>query len=73
MPKKRRRDVEEREPRPLARTERETATAEAHVRGILRYLGEDPEREGLLDTPARVVRAHGASTSPATRTIPAST
>lgn len=31
--------------------------AEEHVRGILRYLGEDPEREGLLDTPARVVRA----------------
>ena len=33
--------------------------AEAHVRGLLRYLGEDPEREGLLDTPARVVRAMG--------------
>jgi GTP cyclohydrolase IA len=57
MPKKRRRDVAEREPRPLVRTERETATAEGHVRGILRYLGEDPDREGLVDTPARVVRA----------------
>ena len=33
------------------------AEAEAYVRGILRYIGEDPEREGLLDTPARVVRA----------------
>ena len=31
--------------------------AEAHVRGLLRYLGEDPDREGLLDTPARVIRA----------------
>ncbi len=33
------------------------AEAEEYVRGILRYIGEDPEREGLLDTPARVVRA----------------
>jgi GTP cyclohydrolase I len=37
----------------------EVAKAEAHVRGLLRYLGEDPRREGLLDTPARVVRAMG--------------
>jgi GTP cyclohydrolase I len=33
------------------------AQAEDHVRGLLRYLGEDPDREGLLETPARVVRA----------------
>ncbi|NOY90792.1 MAG: GTP cyclohydrolase I FolE [Deltaproteobacteria bacterium] len=31
--------------------------AEGHVRALLRYIGEDPTREGLLDTPARVVRA----------------
>lgn len=31
--------------------------AEEHVRGLLRYMGEDPQREGLLDTPGRVVRA----------------
>jgi len=31
--------------------------AQAYVRGILRYIGEDPDREGLRDTPARVVRA----------------
>jgi len=31
--------------------------AEAHVRALLRYMGEDPNREGLLDTPGRVVRA----------------
>jgi GTP cyclohydrolase I len=37
----------------------EVSKAEAHVRGLLRYLGEDPKREGLLDTPARVVRAMG--------------
>ena len=33
------------------------AEAEEHVRGMLRYLGEDVDREGLLETPARVVRA----------------
>lgn len=27
------------------------------VRAILRYIGEDPEREGLVETPARVVKA----------------
>lgn len=27
------------------------------VRCLLRYIGEEPSREGLLDTPARVVRA----------------
>jgi GTP cyclohydrolase I len=35
----------------------EIAAAEAHVRGILSFVGEDPEREGLRETPARVVRA----------------
>jgi len=33
--------------------------AEGHVRGLLAYLGEDTDREGLLETPARVVRALG--------------
>ena len=28
------------------------------VRTILRYLGEDPEREGLLETPDRVLRSY---------------
>lgn len=32
--------------------------AEAAVRVLLRWAGENPEREGLLDTPARVVRAY---------------
>ncbi len=31
--------------------------AEQHVRGLLAFLGEDVNREGLLETPARVVRA----------------
>lgn len=31
--------------------------AEAAVRTLIRWAGDDPEREGLLDTPSRVVRA----------------
>ena len=27
-----------------------------HVKGILKALGEDPEREGLKETPERVAR-----------------
>ena len=41
----------------LTRTDEQVALAEDNVRGILRYIGEDPEREGLRDTPSRVVRA----------------
>jgi GTP cyclohydrolase I len=32
--------------------------AEAAVRTLLRWAGDDPNREGLLDTPDRVVRAY---------------
>jgi GTP cyclohydrolase I len=32
--------------------------AEAAVRTLLRWTGDDPDREGLLDTPKRVVRAY---------------
>ena len=32
--------------------------AEAAVRTLLRWAGDDPEREGLLDTPARVARSY---------------
>ncbi len=35
------------------------AEAEAAVRTLLRWAGDDPDREGLLDTPARVTRAYG--------------
>jgi GTP cyclohydrolase I len=41
----------------LTRDPRDVRAAEAHVRGILGFLGEDPKREGLLATPERVVRA----------------
>jgi len=37
----------------IARTE-----AEAAVRTLLQWAGEDPAREGLLDTPKRVVKAY---------------
>lgn len=32
--------------------------AEAAVRTLLRWAGDNPDREGLLDTPARVVRSY---------------
>ena len=35
----------------------EAKAAMAHVRALLGYIGDDPNREGLLDTPARVVKA----------------
>ncbi|KLI99300.1 GTP cyclohydrolase I FolE [Luteimonas sp. FCS-9] len=35
------------------------AEAEAAVRTLLRWAGEDPAREGLLDTPRRVAEAYG--------------
>lgn len=34
------------------------AEAEAAVRTLISWAGDDPAREGLLDTPARVVRAY---------------
>lgn len=33
--------------------------AEAAVKVLLRWAGDNPEREGLLDTPARVAKAYG--------------
>jgi GTP cyclohydrolase I len=35
------------------------AQAEDAVRTLLRWAGEDPQREGLVDTPRRVVKAYG--------------
>ena len=45
------------------------AEAEAAVRTLLRWAGDDPDREGLLDTPGRVTRGYqewfsGYSTDP---------
>jgi len=39
------------------RTETDRAEAERAVRTLIQWAGDDPDREGLLDTPARVVRA----------------
>lgn len=35
----------------------------AGVRNLLKYIGEDPDREGLVDTPKRVVKAFEEMTS----------
>ncbi len=32
--------------------------AEAAVRVLIRWIGEDPDREGLLETPSRVIKAY---------------
>ncbi|MEJ0016909.1 MAG: GTP cyclohydrolase I FolE [Acetobacteraceae bacterium] len=42
--------------RPTDRPTREEA--EAAIRTLLRWAGDDPTREGLIDTPARVARAY---------------
>ena len=34
------------------------ATAEAGVRALLELMGDDPDRDGVVDTPARVVKAY---------------
>jgi len=51
--------------KPVSRAEADYETArpsreeaEAAVRTLLRWAGDDPNREGLLDTPDRVVRAY---------------
>ncbi len=43
---------------PPAIAEFDYARAEAAVRELLLAVGEDPDREGLVDTPARVARAY---------------
>ena len=46
-------------PMPVGETPRPTrAEAEAAVRTLIRWAGDEPAREGLLATPARVVRAY---------------
>ena len=41
--------------KPFARPTREEAERAIHT--LLRWAGDDPDREGLADTPARVARA----------------
>ena len=41
-----------------SRTRPSRSEAEAAVRTLIEWAGDDPDREGLLDTPGRVVRAY---------------
>ncbi|SEA80076.1 GTP cyclohydrolase I FolE [Rubrimonas cliftonensis] len=50
-------DLPREAPSPQLRPTREEA--EEAVRTLLRWAGDDPGREGLIDTPSRVARAYG--------------
>src|SRR5215471_4781774 len=43
-------------PKPISRPSR--AEAEQAVTTLIRWAGDDPDREGLIETPARVIRAY---------------
>lgn len=45
-------------PQPAAPVRPTRAEAEAAVRTLISWTGDDPDREGLIETPARVVRAY---------------
>jgi len=47
------------EPTPLASRRPRRDAIEAAVRTLIAAAGDDPDREGLADTPARVARAYG--------------
>ena len=51
------RDVEMMSGDPIARSEADRARAMAAVEELIRWIGDDPDREGLKDTPRRVVDA----------------
>jgi GTP cyclohydrolase I len=55
--------ISHRELDPASVPEFDHARAEAAVRELLFAIGEDPEREGLKETPARVARAYAELTS----------
>jgi len=44
--------------RPWTEDRPSRAEAESAVRTLIRWAGDDPEREGLIDTPSRVVRSY---------------
>jgi GTP cyclohydrolase IA len=58
-----RKQIVRRLPDEISPARRDRAEAEAAVRTLLRYMGEDPEREGLRRTPLRVVKAYEFLTS----------
>jgi GTP cyclohydrolase I len=43
---------------PISEPQPTQEAAEAAVRTLIRWAGDDPDREGLLDTPARVARSY---------------
>jgi GTP cyclohydrolase I len=45
------------------------AEAEAAVRMLIRWAGDDPSREGLTETPNRVLRGHTAQIADAIETV----
>ena len=49
---------DDRSSRPAAVTRPSRAEAEAAVRTLIAWAGDDPAREGLIDTPTRVVKAY---------------
>jgi len=51
------RAVEKLEPLSMPEPRPSRAEVEAAVRTIIRWTGDDPDREGLQETPARVTRA----------------
>ena len=56
MPKAARKSVRAAIPKPVAKPSR--GEAEDAVRTLIRWAGDDPKREGLLETPSRVVRSY---------------
>ena len=58
-----------RAPKSAPRIERPSREeAEQAVRTLIRWAGDDPDREGLLGTPDRVVRPTGNSSAATSRT-----
>src|SRR4051812_7778593 len=51
-------EIRKTEPKGPAFSRPSREEAEQAVRTLIRWAGDDPEREGLLDTPARVARAY---------------
>ena len=50
------RDIEQEHAR-ISASRPSTSDAEAAIKTLIAYAGDDPEREGLLDTPSRVARS----------------
>ena len=59
------------DPATLTLPEFDQDRAEAAVRELLIAIGEDPERQGLIDTPSRVARAYRAMCSAISRFVSA--